>query len=82
MHHTQPFEYALELARELYRQHPAGCCLHVVLDDGNTKDRFVAFCEQYAKEKGHAECRELARELAKLSLTDRKKLRRHLHGLW
>ncbi len=30
-----PCTAAIPLIKEIYRHHPAGCCLHIVLDDNN-----------------------------------------------
>lgn len=60
--------------RALYKRSPVGCCLHIVLDDGNVKDRHVQFCIDYAVEKGHAECEALARKLLTMTPTQRHKL--------
>lgn len=51
-----------------------GCCLHMVLDDGNVADGHVAECLEYAKENGHAECIALAELMLKMSRTQRAKL--------
>ncbi len=59
------------LVRALHARHSAGCCLHVVLDDGNIDDRSVRFCLDNAK---HVDCKELASILMDMSRTQRKKL--------
>jgi len=51
-----------------------GCCLHVVLDDGNVKDADVEFCVQWAKEKQHPYCELVALCLLTMSKTQRTKL--------
>lgn len=58
----------------LYTRHAAGCCLHIVLDDGNIEDENVEFCIQYAMDAKHPECEALARKLRSMSRTQRKKL--------
>lgn len=45
-------------ANAIYARHLAGCCWHVVLDDGNYDS--AAFCIEYARKEGHADCRALA----------------------
>lgn len=45
----------------------AGCCLHLVLDDGNASIGTVKFCLQQAIEAGHKDCEELARKLKLMS---------------
>lgn len=62
------------LVRALYLRNCAGCCLHVMLDDGNTGDSTAQFCLDYATEKGHEECIALARLLVRMSPTQRGKL--------
>lgn len=64
----------LPLARALYRRHSAGCCLHVVLDDGNTEASMLSGTEQRARELGHDDCAQLAALLAKMSRTQRRKI--------
>lgn len=65
------------LVRALYARPggEAGCCLHVVLDDGNVKDDQVRFCLDEAGRKGHPDCAELASKLLEMSKTQRLKLR-------
>lgn len=60
--------------RALYVRHGAGCCLHIVLDDGNVEDHSVDFCIKYAQEEQHLECEKLARTLRMMSRTQRLKL--------
>jgi len=64
------------LVRALYRSRHggAGCCLHVVLDDGNVEDSSVEFCILYATERGHEFCTALGRALRSMSRTQRLKL--------
>jgi hypothetical protein len=68
----------LPLVRELYAQPGggAGCCLHIVLDDGNVHDDNVGFCIERADEVGHERCLKLARTLLLMSRTQRLKLYR------
>ena len=65
---------ALPFVRTLYESHGAGCCLHIVLDDGNIEDSSVEFCIRYAEEQGHGSCAALARMLRSMSKTQRQKL--------
>jgi hypothetical protein len=60
--------------RALYARSGAGCCLHIVLDDGNVEDSSVDFCVRYAQEQGHLACEKLARTLRMMSRTQRLKL--------
>jgi len=62
------------LVKQLYRTRAAGCCLHIVLDDGNVEDGSVKYCINYAKEQGHNDCDVLANILLSMSKTQRKKL--------
>lgn len=64
----------MPLVHALYERHSAGCCLHIVLDDGNLEDSSVEFCEGFAREQGHAECQRLARLLGQMTWTQRNKL--------
>jgi len=72
----------LPLVRRLYERHSAGCCWHVVLDDGNVGDGIVAetAADARAHPCGAAECLELATLLPQMSTTQRRKLRALAHG--
>lgn len=54
----------IQRAQRIYARHAAGCCLHVVLDDGNTDDASVAVSVKAAfecEEAGeHLDCLNLA----------------------
>jgi hypothetical protein len=56
-----------------------GCCLHIVLDDGNFEDGHVEWCIEHLQE-GHVRCRELALLLKQMSKTQRRKLARCARG--
>ncbi len=43
----------------LYSRNSVGCCLHIVLDDGNVDESSVSFCERYAEKRGHDFCLQL-----------------------
>ncbi len=62
------------LVAALYEQHSAGCCWHVVLDDGNVNDDHVKWCAKLATELGHPDCVALVGPLAAMSITQRRKL--------
>lgn len=64
----------LPLARAVYARNLAGCCLHVVLDDGNVADSFAWACLLDARAAGHADCIALAEAVAQMSPTQRRKL--------
>lgn len=66
----------LPLARAVYVKSSVGCCLHIVLDDGNVDNGSVAHCMEWAREQGHPDCLELAELLATMSKTQRRKLGR------
>jgi hypothetical protein len=53
-----------------------GCCLHIVVDDGNVEDHSVKFCLNLAEKAGHADCAEVARLLLRMSKTQRTKVYR------
>lgn len=63
--------------RALYARNLVGCCLHVVLDDGNVEDASVEHCIEWAQKQGHPECEALARTLLRMSKTQRLKLGRN-----
>jgi hypothetical protein len=67
---------ALPLVRALYARSCVGCCLHIVLDDGNTETHCVDFCIDWAMREGHQECAALARMLRSMSRTQRERLYR------
>jgi len=60
-----------------YREaNPTWGSLHIVLDDGNVRDKHVKACIESALEKGDTEGHELACLLLGMSTTQRQKLRR------
>lgn len=67
----------LPLVQALYARHAAGCCLHIVLEDGNVDDASVEFCITEASARAHDECHELAVLLGTMSRTQRAKLAAH-----
>ena len=75
---TIPIHHAIELANRIYRRNCVGCCLHIVLDDGNIEDSHVAFCVEQTNKpvhKGpHDDCRELADLMMTFSKTQRRKV--------
>lgn len=69
----------LPIVRALYKRHSAGCCWHIVLDDGNVGDDSVAWCASHIQDHGcdarvRSECHQLAELLPKMSRTQRIKL--------
>lgn len=71
---TEQLTRAIDLAGSIYARHAAGCCLHIVLDDGNYEDHHVAYCRKYAIENGCDECLELSDLLLLMSPSQRHKL--------
>jgi len=68
----------MPLVMKLYEKSCVGCCLHIVLDDGNIEDSHVKFCIEEAKKQGHEDCLELANKLLLMSKTQRHELyKRH-----
>lgn len=57
----------------------AGCCLHIVTDDGNVESGHVEACLNRAIAEGHADCEALARLLSGMSKTQRLRVYRE-HG--
>jgi hypothetical protein len=64
----------LPLVRRIYERHCAGCCLHIVTDDGNIEQGHVDFCVQQAKDQQHADCLAAAEMLAAMTETQRRKV--------
>ncbi len=67
----------MPLVRALYKRHSAGCCWHLVLDDGNYTS--VSWCvDRIAKEGCYEapalECLALAMVLPKMTVTQLRKL--------
>lgn len=63
----------LPLVHKLFER-GVGCCLHIVLDEGNVEDSHVEFCNQTAIASGHEQCIFIAGLLKKMSRTQRRKL--------
>lgn len=66
----------VDLLDRIYARHAAGCCLHIVTDDGNVRDRDVIFCFNLALQNCHDDCLEAAWILATFSKTRRRKVTR------
>ena len=64
----------IPLVAKVYDTHAAGCCLHLITDDGNLRDSDIAFCIQDAKDHNHPICLTAALAIAQLSRTQRNKL--------
>ncbi len=57
-----------------YRNNCVWGSLHIVLADNNTRDTFVEYCIELAKERGDVEGEELGKILLSMSRTQRAKL--------
>lgn len=64
----------LPLVRAVYARHAAGCCLHILTDDGNVDDAHADFCLAAARERGHADCLSAALMLVAMTKTQRAKV--------
>jgi len=79
VHEHDPVPEAIELAREVYSGHAAGCCLHVLLDDGNTSDGDAHFCYGVASGREHSVCATLANKLTLMREEQRIAVRRAIY---
>ena len=66
----------LPLVQAVYARHCAGCCLHIVTDDGNVDQGCAEFCLEQARKSGHVDCLAAAEQLVLMSPTQRKKIYR------
>jgi len=58
--------------KTIYARHSAGCCQHLVLDDGNTGDSCIATClKAWEDGCGYADCFVANRTLAGFPEDDR-----------
>jgi hypothetical protein len=71
---VQDWHEAIPLAQAVYRRHAAGCCAHIITDDGNVEQDHADWTLTYAREKGHPDCIALCEVLARMSQTQRQKL--------
>ena len=63
----------ITLVREIYARHCAGCCLHIITDDGNCAQDHADWCLEYAREKNDG-CIPAAEAIAQMTDTQRRKL--------
>jgi hypothetical protein len=64
----------LPIVRRIYEGHCAGCCLHILTDDGNCEQSSADFCLQWARERGHEDCIAAAEMLVQMTDTQRRKV--------
>lgn len=62
---------AMTMKRGIYARSAVGCCLHIVLDDGNIADGDIRSCIREALDKDCVPCLELAHVLLAMSRTQR-----------
>lgn len=65
---------AARLVERVYERSLAGCCWHIVLDDGNLTDDCVASCRSWAALAEHPACIALGPLVERMSKTQRAKL--------
>jgi hypothetical protein len=65
---------AVQLVKDIYKEHCAGCCCHIVLDDGNIGNGSVEFCSNYAKKNECTKCIRMCELLSKMKKTQRLKM--------
>lgn len=64
----------MPFVRSIYQRNGVGCCLHIVIDDGNVGDQSVQFCLEQAQAAGHEDCIAAAEMLLAMSKTQRSKV--------
>ena len=62
----------LKRLEQLWARSSAGCCLHIIVEDGNLLDAHVEFCIKKAMQQGHSECEALARDIRMLTESQRR----------
>lgn len=70
----------LPLVRAVYDRHCAGCCLHILTDDGNCEQDDADYCLQRARETDHADCIAAAELIVQMTFTQRKRLAREVYA--
>lgn len=60
------FDALIARISAIYAGHGAGCCLHIVTDDGNVEADSVRYCLAQAKKRQHPECVKVANMLLAL----------------
>ncbi len=61
----------LPLVNRIYESSGAGCCLHVVLDDGNLENESVMWSKNHAITQQHELCIRVGRLLRRMSVKQR-----------
>lgn len=71
-----------ELVRAVYAREGggAGCCLHILTDDGNVSESDAAWVLEYAQEHGHQDCIAAARALAAMTVSQRRRAIARAHA--
>lgn len=66
----------IPLTKQLYESDGGcvGCCLHIVLDDGNLETSNIQYCLDYARQRNHLLCIEIAEKMLQLTKTQRKQI--------
>ncbi len=72
----------LPLVRAIYQRSggSVGCCLHVLIDDGNVEQTFADSAVQLAAERQHGDCLVAAGLLAQMTPTQRRRISRLLYS--
>lgn len=71
------WKVVLPVVQQIYARHCAGCCLHIMTDDGNCEQGHAEFCLKWALKSGHPDCIKAARLMAAMSQTQRTNVYRH-----
>ena len=81
-HHAATVPPVVEQAVALYERPggSVGCCLHVVLSDGNLETDMLRFCFDRSVETSHADCKELAQNMLLMTRSQRKRVHDRLHA--
>lgn len=79
MSETPSWRDLADAMKPIYARHCGGCCLHVVIDDGNIEREFIDWTLEHARTSGHADCIAAAELMARCSLTQIRKARHFVH---
>lgn len=64
-------ELVIKLLREVYKDSAAGCCWHILADDGNIERGHVRFCVAECLKHDHPHCRAVMGPMSRLTYTQR-----------